>query len=430
MSGLSGDLDPKRPRKTRSTTRRKLSDDPGPEESSTFRPNPKSQSRRSSSSGSGAGRGTLAGVPLERVPEGRASLWERIFYGRVTSGQLAAFCRQFAAYLHAGVDIGKALQSLKDQFKMTRLGPVIDRLNQGIRRGEPLADCCAREPQAFDTLFLSMIRVAEARGGVPEILRKMGEHYEARQSLIRQARSAMIYPAIVLVMTLGVVTLLTTWLLPMFAELLKEAAGQGAQLPLPSRFLLWLADFVKSAGWFLIPAVLIGSPLLLIRAYKTSSGKRAIDRFVMITPVFGKLFCTIDNARLARSLATLLDAGVDMNTSLDLTSDVLRLSPLQAALRDTRAMVIHGSELSEALGSTGQFPPQVIAVVNSGEETGKLPETLNHLADDFEEQVEYTVRNLGQLLQPLMVIVMGGVVLFVILAVLLPYISIITSFSR
>ncbi len=362
--------------------------------------------------------------------EGGPNWWERLLFGRVSSGQLAAFCRQFASYLDAGVDIIKALSSLQASFTGTALGPVIGRLSVGVRAGDAFDEVVAREPQVFDPLFLSMIQVAEARGGLPETLRVLSHHFEARERLIRQARSAMIYPVIVLVMASGVVAFFTIWLLPKFAEMLKDIAGPNATLPFPSRALLWFSGFVQEIGWWMFPLVLFGGPFLVARLYKTSIGKRAMDELVLYVPVFGLLLRKLDTTRFARTLAALLGSGVDIGTSLDLTAEVVQLSPFRRVLRGARTLVMEGGELGEALAASQRFGPDVIAVINSGEETGKLPEALERLADTYEEQVSYMVRNLGQLVQPLLLIFLGGVVLFIILAVLLPYINMLTSLAR
>ncbi len=368
------------------------------------------------------------------VPEevaGGPNLRERLLFGGVGSGQLAVFCRQFAAYLDAGVDLRKALASLERQFARTALGPVIGRWQVSVRRGDALAEAVAREPQAFDGLFLAMIKVAEARGGMPETLRMLARHYEARQNLIRQARSAMIYPIAVLVIATAVVAALTIWLLPMFARFLQDVAGPTkARLPLPSRALMAFSRFVQSLGWWLIPLGMVGLPFLLFRSYKTTPGKRLLDRVVMHIPVLGKLVQKIDTTRFARTLATLLGSGVDVSTSIDLTADVMQLDPLRSALLNAKASVMEGNFLSESLAASQRFGPDVIAVIESGEETGKLPESLEHLADDYEEQVASMVKNLGQLIQPLLMIMLGGVVLFIILAVILPYVAIINSLTR
>ena len=214
----------------------------------------------------------------------------------------------------------------------------------------------AREPQIFGTMFLSMIRVAEARGGVPETLRMMGNHYEARQRLIRQARSAMIYPVIVLTMAGGVIALLTLVLLPMFASMLKDI-DRKIQLPLPSRALIAFSNFVSWVGWWLIPLVLVGTPCLIYRFYKTSPGKALIDRLILRTPVFGALCRKLDISRFARTLSTLLDAGVDVGSSIDLTAGVLAMTPISQAVQAAKDKVMQGKELSAALRPPANFPP-------------------------------------------------------------------------
>src|SRR5262249_5323963 len=178
-----------------------------------------------------------------------------------------------------------------------------------VRRGDSLAEAMAREPQAFDSLFLSMIRVAEARGGVPETLRMLSHHYEARQNLIRQARSAMIYPLAVLFVAGCVVALITVWLLPMFISLLKDIAGR-ATLPLPSRVLMAFSDLVQTLGWWLVPLLLIVGPLFVFRIYRTGAGKRVMDELALWVPVLGMLLRKLDTTRFARTLASLLGAGV------------------------------------------------------------------------------------------------------------------------
>ena len=154
-----------------------------------------------------------------------------------------------------------------------------------------------------------------------------------------------------------------------------------------------------------------------------------MDRMVLATPVFGSLCRKIDTSRFARTLSVLLNAGVDIGNSIDLTADVLVMTPIRHAVRSARPKIIGGKELSGILDDTRQFTPDVISVIASGEETGKLPESLAHLADDYDEQVSIMVANLGHLVQPLMIVFLGGIVLFIILAVFLPIIQMITSLA-
>jgi type II secretory pathway component PulF len=346
----------------------------------------------------------------------------------VSSGQLAQFCRQFGHYLDAGVDFTRTLSSLERQFSGTALGPVLGRLQLAIRKGSTLEEAMAREPQVFKPMFLSMIKVAEARGGVPETLKMLAHHYESRQRLIRQARSAMIYPAIVLFVAGCVAALVSIVLLPLFANILKDIAG-GRELPFASRVLLGFTAFVRLMGWWLIPLALIGTPFALVWWYRTAKGKQIMDRLALRTPVLGSLCRKLDTTRFARTLSVLLDAGVDVATSIDLTADVLVMSPIRRAVRAGRAKIVSGKDLSTVIDETRQFAPDVVAVVGSGEETGKLPESLAHLADEYDEQVSVMVKNLAQLVQPLLVVFIGAIVFFIILAVFLPIIQLITTLA-
>ena len=295
---------------------------PGPsEEPTTWRPNPRNADRPRPA--------VPAGLESEaEIAKGGPGWWERIVFGRVGSGQLALFCRQFAAYLDAGVDLIKALASLERQFGRTALGPVTGRMLLAVRRGEPLAEAMGREPAAFDALCLSMIRVAEARGGVPETFRMLSKHYEARQNLIRQARSAMIYPIIVLLVASGVIAFLTIWLLPMFISMIRDNAP-NAVLPLPTRLLMDYSDFMQKLGWWLVPVLVIGGLMAVFQIYRTRVGKRVMDEVALWVPVLGMLLRKIDTTRFARTLASLLGAGVDIGSSLDLTADVMQLDPFR-----------------------------------------------------------------------------------------------------
>ncbi len=413
------DPPPRRPKPARDPARPR----PGPpgEGDSTFQP--------SARPAGATGKRRAPKAPIEVV--GKPGWVERLVFGSVGTAHLATFCRQAAAYLDAGVDLIKSLGNLETQFARSALGPVLGRLQLAVRRGDALAEAMAREPQAFDSLFLSMMKVAEARGGVPETLRLMADHYDARLRLIRQARSALIYPVVVLVIASGVVALLTYFVLPVFVSLLEDFAGRGqADIPMPTRIRMGFSRFVQSHGWWAIPLAIAAAVFALTRAYRTPSGKSALDELALRIPVLGKLLRMIETTRFARTLSALLEGGVDIGTSIDLTADVVRLVPFRRALRGARTAVMEGTELSRALRISGRFGPDVVAIVDSGEETGKLPESLAHLADDYEEQVAYMVKNLGSLIQPLILVGMGGIVLFIVLAVILPYIAMISSLTK
>ncbi len=408
--------------------------DEGP---STFRPNPskKGPSRSPESDPDFGGETAQAGPKRAKTAKrdptpvsGGPSLVERVLLGRVSTGHLAMFCRQFGAYLDAGVPLLRALDSLQSQFAKTALGPVLERVGMSVRRGDSLSDAMRREPGAFDNQFLSMVGVAEARGGVPETFKRLAASYEARQRLFRQARSAMIYPTAVITIAFAVGMLLTVFVLPGLLAIVKDMIrGKSIDLPWPTWILMKINEFMISMGWFVVPMVVVGTVVGLFWLYRKPRGKAFLDEIIMRLPVLGKLFRMIDTARFGRTLGTLLEAGVDIGGSLDLTAATLMLVPYRRAITRSRDAVMEGSELSEALVETRKFTPDVIAIIETGEETGKLPESLERMADDYEERVELMVKNLGSLIQPLIFLVLGGIVMFIAIAFFSVYLMLLTG---
>ena len=397
---------------------------PEPDPNTTWRPAPGASGRPKSA----ATRPQREREPEPISPSGGPNWAERVVFGNVGAKTLSTFCRQFGSYLDAGVDPKKALLSLEAQFARTALGPIVGRLILAVRKGETLSDAMAAEPKAFDSLFLSLMRAAEARGGVPETLRRLAKHYEARDRLMRQARSAMIYPVAVLTIAGGVAALLTFFVLPQLVAILEDMV-KGKPLPLPTRLLIGLTHFATTYGWWAVPLVLGGAIAGLRVAYRSPAGKGAIDEAALYVPVLGMLLRKIDTTRFARTLSSLLDGGVDVGRSLAMTADVMRLTPFRRAVLGGRAMVKEGTELGEALRASGRFPVDVLAAVDSGEATGTLPETLERVADDYEEQVASMVKNLGVLIQPFLFLAIGGFVLFIAIAFFAAYASVIMDLA-
>ena len=403
------------------------------EGASTFRPSPKPDRgprKRPRQPGATAGAPEADDSDRAAIREGRGEAtgpsWsERLVFGSVSSAHLASFCRQLSRYLESGVDLLRSLAALETQFRGSALGPVIGRLQRSIKRGDSLSDAMAREPGAFDRLTMSMMRVAEARGGMPEVLRQLADHFENRVRLFRRARSAMIYPTIVVIVAAAVGYLLTVFVLPEMIALLP----QNVSLPLPTRILIAMSNFMRVIGWWLVPIAAVGAVFGLVRFYRTAPGKALMDRLALKVPVLGKLIRLIDTTRFARTLSTLLEAGVDYDTSMRLTAEALHSVPFRRAVRKARTGVLEGRELSEALGGTHRFSVDVIEVLASGEATGRLPETLEHLAADYEEQVDRMVANLGQLVQPVLTLVIGAIVFFIVLAFVMAYIAVLMDLA-
>ena len=324
-----------------------------------------------------------------------------------------------------------ALESLRRQYEWTALGPVIGRLQLAVRRGQSLTDAMSREPAAFDHYFLSMMRVGEVRGSVPETLRLLSIEYDSRQRMVRQTQSALIYPAFVILVSVTVSALLTILVLPPLVDIMREVIREKRlELPGPTRLLIHISDFIVAGGWWGIPMTIVGSVVLLVGAYRLERGKAVLDEVLMRLPIVGQLLWKIDTTRFCRTLSTLLDAGVDIRSSLELTSDTLLLDPMRRAVLKARDAIIQGESLSASIELTGRFPADIPALMNSGEETGRLPDMMLTMADQYEEQVEFIVRNLGTLLQPVITVAVGGVVFFIAVAFFMGYAEVLAHLGQ
>jgi type IV pilus assembly protein PilC len=375
-------------------------------------------------------------APRRSFPEpaatiGAAKWYQWKVFGRIGTTHLVNFCRQFANYLDAGVNLNRALESLRRQYDRTALGPVIGRLQLAVRRGEALTDAMSREPAAFDSFFLSMMRVAEVRGAVPEMLRMLSIQINARARLTRQAKTALIYPAFVVFLSICVATLLTILILPALVSVMQDVVRRKhIELPWPTLLLMDFSGFIVRVGWWAIPLGLFGSAAALVGMYKTPLGKAMLDEVVYLLPVIGPLTRWIDTTRFSRTLAALLDAGVDISSSLILTADTLLLIPIRRAVLRAREGILEGETLSASVGVSNRFPQDLIAIMSSAEETGRLPEMLMMVADEYEEKVDFRVRNLGSILQPVVILIVGGMVGFIAIAFLMGYTAIIADLGQ
>jgi type II secretory pathway component PulF len=357
--------------------------------------------------------------------------WYQRGLGRVPVKHLVNFCRQFAGYLDAGINLYRAMESLRRQYQWTSLGPVIGRLQLAVRRGESMTDAMSREPAAFERYFLSMMRVGEVRGSVPEALRSLSVEYASRQRMVRQTKSALIYPAFVILVSVTVCALLTILVLPPLVDIMRGVIRERhVDLPLPTQLLIRLSDFIVAGGWWSIPLTLAASVALVVGAYRLERGKAALDEVLLRLPVIGHLLWKIDTTRFCRTLSNLLDAGVDIGSSLELTADTLFLVPMRRAVLRARDSIIQGESLSASIELTNRFPADIPALINSGEETGRLPEMMLSVADQYEEQVEFMVKNLGNLLQPIITVVVGGVVFFVAVAFFMGYAAVLANLGQ
>jgi type II secretory pathway component PulF len=253
-------------------------------------------------------------------------------------------------------------------------------------------------------------------------------HLDARQRLIRQTKSALIYPAFVVFLSILVAVSLSILILPMLVSVMQDIVRRKhIDLPWPTQAMMELSDFIVRVGWWAIPSGLLGTALGLIALYRTQFGKAVLDEVLLLIPVIGSLARWIDTTRFSRTLAALLEAGVDIGSSLILTADTLLLIPLRRAVLRAREGILEGETLSGSVAVSNRFPKDLVVIMTSAEETGRLPEMLVMVADEYEQKVEFTVKNLGSFLQPVVILIVGGMVGFIAVAFLMGYTAIIAD---
>ncbi len=408
---------------------------PDQDESSTFRPAPSSRPKREPAFARPSAGNTDSESPRplkskkksrdesdmsdeEFLETGGPSLIERILYGKVGTKQLALFYRQMSQYLLAGLDLPMALKGAQKQFRHKALGPVIARMQDGVQSGRSMTEVFQREPQAFDRLAVNMIRAADSRGAVPEILVELAEIQEFRARTVKNIASASIYPIMVLSIATLCLLIIAVFVGPLFNGVIGDLIPPNKRdsLILPTRMLFALNQALMVLGPLMPIFVIFGTVLGIWLGYKTEAGRTILDELYWYVPIFGKIQKYIDLSRMGRMLGALLEAGVATPQALALTAGVVRLKPFERALLKAEAATKDGDEIAPVFADSGRFPYEVIGLIETGETTGKLPYSLQRIGTDYEEQATMMIKNLSTLIQPIVTIILGLVVGFIAIA--------------
>jgi len=336
--------------------------------------------------------------------------------GAVTRRDVSLSTRQLATLIGGGLPLVTALNAMVEQVENERFTAVLADVKERINEGAGFADALAAHPSVFSPLYVNMIRAGETSGALEAVLIRLADFLEGQEELRGKIMSALIYPAIMLVVGVVVVLFMVGYVIPQVQVIFEET--QQA-LPLPTTILLGFTDFVRHWGW-LGALVLIGGVFAFRRYIKTEKGRRKWDDFRIRAPVFGKLHTTVATSRFARTLSTLLTSGVPLVRSLDIVEHVMGNTLLAEAVRNSRNAIAEGTDLAAPLKASGMFPPIVVHMVAVGEKTGDLEQMLTHVADAYDTEVELRIRSLTSMLEPAMLIMMGLVIGFVVVSVLLP----------
>ena len=340
---------------------------------------------------------------------------------RIKLQDLAVFARQFATMIDAGLSLLRALQILQVQTESAALAAVISQVRQDVESGASLSLAFSHYPKVFNRLFVAMVRSGESGGALDQVLLQLATTIEKQVELRRKIRSAMTYPAVVLGMVALILSAMLLFIIPLFKGFYKELNGT---LPLMTRVLITVSNwFVK-----LFPLVLllaIGGVILFRRWITTDEGRSKWDTFKLKVPVFGKLVHKTALARFARTFSSLLRSGVPILEALEITKDTSGNVVLGRALDDVQTGVKVGESISRPLEHHAIFPAMVTQMMAVGEESGALDTMLEKIADFYDQEVEATVNSLTSLLEPLLIMVLGGCVGLMVIALYLPMFDII-----
>ena len=349
------------------------------------------------------------------------------FGGGVKPKELAVFTRQFSVMIDAGLPLVQCLEILAGQQENKTFQKVLIGTRSSVEGGATLSAAMRQYPKVFDALYVNMVEAGETGGILDTILQRLSSYIEKNVKLQRAVKSALVYPVGVLTVAAGVITLLLWKVVPVFATLF---AGLGVALPLPTRIVIGLSNFVGSIFGFLMLVGLVGTIFAIKMWYGTPQGRFVLDTAVLKAPLIGVLMRKIAVARFTRTLGTLISSGVPILEGLDITAKTAGNAVVERALQKVRKALEEGKSLTEPLKETNVFPGMVTQMIGVGEQTGAMDAMLQKIADFYEEEVDAGVKDLLTALEPVMIVFLGLVVGGVVISMYLPLFSLIGQLSQ
>ena len=334
---------------------------------------------------------------------------------------ISRFTRQFSTMIGAGLPMVQCLEILSQQMESAELRRIIGEIKESVQAGTTLAEALARHKKVFDDLYVNMVDAGEIGGALDIILARLATYREKADALARKVKGALIYPAVVMTVAIGVTFIMLTYIVPVFA---KMFSGLGAELPAPTQFILSLSGFIRSN--ILTGIVLL---ILLIIAYKvysrTDKGRLNIDRLKLRFPLIGDLIRKSAISRFARTLGTLISSGVPILDALDITARASGNRVIHDAIKKSVLSIAEGETITQPLKQCGVFPPMVTQMISVGEKTGGLDDMLSKIADFYDEEVDAAVAALTSVIEPVIIVFMGVVIGGILIAMYLPMFEII-----
>jgi type II secretory pathway component PulF len=339
--------------------------------------------------------------------------------------ELATFTNQLANLIKSGMPLTVALNSMTHLETKGIPAEVSRQLKQDVMEGKGLSEAMAKQPVIFSNLYINMVKAGEQSGALVDVLRRMGDHFEKFSTVQSKFKSAMIYPAFVCVVGLAISIFFMTVMLPSFMQLFQ---GMHVQLPLATRILIGMNDFFQK-WWWLMLGIVAAIVFVFNRFRSTEAGKTKIDQWRISAPVFGKVMRLHIFGQFCRTLATLLQNGVPVLNSLEITEQIITNRIIKEAIATTRQQVTDGKTIAEPLARSKVFPQLMVDLIKIGEETGDVPGSLANLAETYEGELDIALRVMTNMIEPVIIVVMACGVGFLLVGVLSALFAITSSIN-
>jgi type IV pilus assembly protein PilC len=339
-----------------------------------------------------------------------------LYFGGVKNKELVVMTRQLATLIDAGLPLLRSLNVLVAQLKPCKLRDILREISTDIQSGTTFSEGLAKHPKQFDRLYVNMVRAGEIGGMLETVLNRIAMFMERREALRRRVKGAMIYPVAVIVIATSIVAFLLVKVVPVFADIFKEFGGT---LPWPTQFLIQCGDFMVYHWWMLL-AGLSWFVIACKYFFRIHAVKRIMDRVFLKIPLIGDLVTKVAVARFARTLGTLITSGVPILQALKITKETISNEIIQDAVDKVHDSIKEGDTIAAPLDQTKVFPAMVVNMIDVGEETGSLDAMLLKVADIYDAEVETAVEGMLQLMEPAIIILLGGVIGFIVISLYLP----------
>lgn len=335
---------------------------------------------------------------------------------RVSVKDLATMTRQMSTLIAANIPIVETLSALVEQTENPKLKSVLGAVKENVMQGGRLSDSLAAHPKIFGTIYIAMVGAGEAAGALDVVLQRLAELTEKQAALKSKILGALMYPIIMGGVGVLLCSFLVIYVVPKVTKIFEDTK---ATLPLPTKFLIFVSGTLQNY-WYVVILVVIVIVYGFRRWLKTTKGRYLYDKMSLKLPIFGKLFKLVAVSRFSRTLATMLASGVQLLKAMEIVKNVVENEVLMQTIETTRTSVKEGESIAEPLKRSGYFPSLVTHMIAIGEKTGELETMLTRVADSYDQQVDNMVGTLTTLLEPIMILVMGGVVGFIVMSILLP----------